>query len=75
LQSSRGLKQVILGLAVVGFGMVLGIASLVWLMGRVVSALTNNPGLDLMPVFVALLAILVGLGGLMIVYWGTMRED
>jgi hypothetical protein len=69
------LKQVILGLAVVGFGMVLGIASLVWLMGRVVSALTNNPGLDLMPVFVALLAILVGLGGLMIVYWGTMRED
>lgn len=75
MASSRGLRQVILGLAVVGFGMVLGIASLVWLMGRVVSALTNNPNLDLMPLFVALLAIFVGLGGLMIVYWETIRDD
>lgn len=72
---SRGLKQVILGLAVVGFGMALAIASLVWLMGRVVSALTNNPGFDPMPLFVALLAIMVALGGLTIAYWGAMRDD
>ena len=72
---SRGLKQVILGLAVVGFAVALAIASLVWLMGSVVSALTNNPGLDPMPILVALLAIIVALGGLTIAYWGTMRDD
>jgi multisubunit Na+/H+ antiporter MnhC subunit len=72
---SRGLKQVILGLAVVGFGMALAIASLVWLMGRVVSALTNSPGFDPMPLFVALLAIIVALGGLAVAYSGTTRDD
>jgi hypothetical protein len=62
LQSSRGLKQVILGLAVVGFAVVLAIASLA------------PPIVELNP-FVVLFAIVVGLGGLTIAYWGTMRDD
>jgi hypothetical protein len=64
LESSHGLKQAILGFAVVGFSMMLTLASLVWIMGG-----GGLAGL------VALVAVLVGVGGLTIAYWGVMRDD
>ena len=73
--SSRTLKLVVLGLAVIGFAMTLAIASLVWLLTDIDSALSNMPDRGGGPLFLVLLAIIAALGGLVVAYNGAMLRD
>jgi hypothetical protein len=73
--NNHALKLVILGLTLVGFAMTLTIASLVWLMADVDSALHNTLGRGGGELIVVALAVIAGLGGLVVAYDGAMRRD
>lgn len=73
--NNHTLKLVILGLTVVGFAMTLTLASLVWLMADVDSALSNTPNRGGGPLVVVLLAVIAALGGLVVAYDGAIRRD
>lgn len=76
MESLRGLKQVIFGLAVVGFGMVLAVASLVWVILDIAPYLVNSPSRPgSLAGIVVLFAIIAALGGLTMAYYGVMRHD